>query len=81
MINNHSMLAEVCDRQTFVKITPTGLGKAARLGSAIAPSENFRFNPPPSRQQLEALAKVVGVDADRLAQILPPGAAISCSRL
>nr|WP_313936981.1 TniQ family protein [Anabaena azotica] len=34
--------------------------------------EKFRFNPPPSRQQLEALAKVLGVDADRLAQMLPP---------
>lgn len=62
------------------ELTPTGLGKAARLGGAIAYHgaspiarwEKFRFNPPPSRQQLEALAKVVGVDADRLAQMLPP---------
>ncbi|MEJ1933977.1 TniQ family protein, partial [Nostoc sp. NIES-2111] len=53
-------------------LTPTGLGKAAGLGGAIARWEKFRFNPPPSRQQLEALAKVVGVDADRLAQMLPP---------
>lgn len=53
-------------------LTPTGLGKAARIGGAIARWEKFRFNPPPSRQQLEALAKVVGVDADRLAQMLPP---------
>lgn len=34
--------------------------------------EKFRFNPPSSRQQLDALAKVVRVDADRLAQMLPP---------
>ncbi|MEH2157683.1 MAG: hypothetical protein V7K66_26080, partial [Nostoc sp.] len=53
-------------------LTPTGLGKAAGLGGAIARWEKFRFNPPPSRQQLEALAKVVEVDADRLAQMLPP---------
>lgn len=53
-------------------LTPTGLGKAAGLGGAIARWEKFRFNPPPSRQQLEALATVVGVDADRLAQMLPP---------
>lgn len=53
-------------------LTPTGLGKAAGLGGAIARWEKFRFNPPPSRKQLEALAKVVGVDADRLAQMLPP---------
>lgn len=52
-------------------LTPTGLGKAAGLGSAIARWEKFRFNPSPSRQQLEALAKVVGLDADRLAQMLP----------
>ncbi|MEH2046087.1 TniQ family protein [Nostoc sp.] len=53
-------------------LTPTGLGKAAGLGGAIARWEKFRFNPPPSRQQLEALAKVVEVDADRLAQMLSP---------
>ncbi|KAB8319516.1 hypothetical protein SD81_011805 [Tolypothrix campylonemoides VB511288] len=61
-------------------LTPTGLGKAAGLGGAIAYGgalpiarwEKFRFNPPPSRQQLEALATVVGVDADRLEQMLPP---------
>jgi transcriptional regulator with XRE-family HTH domain len=53
-------------------LTPTGLGKAAGLGGAIARWEKFRFNPQPSRQQLEALAKVVGVDADRLTQMLPP---------
>ncbi|MBD2254157.1 TniQ family protein [Nostoc parmelioides] len=60
-------------------LTPTGLGKAVGLGGAmpaaggaIARWEKFRFNPPPSRQQLEALARVVGFDADRLAQMLPP---------
>ncbi|MFN6527290.1 helix-turn-helix domain-containing protein [Nostoc sp. ChiSLP03a] len=53
-------------------LTPTGLGKAAGFGGAIARWEKFRFNPPPFRQQLEALATVVGVDADRLAQMLPP---------
>lgn len=53
-------------------LTPTGLGKAAGIGGAIARWEKFRFNPPPSQQQLEALATVVGVEADRLAQMLPP---------
>ncbi|MEH1953638.1 TniQ family protein [Nostoc sp.] len=53
-------------------LTPTGLGKAAGLGGAIARWEKFRFNPPPSQQQLEALAVVVGVDVDRLVQMLPP---------
>jgi len=53
-------------------LTPSGLAKAAGLGGAIARWEKFRFNPPPSRQQLEALAVVVGVEADRLVQMLPP---------
>jgi hypothetical protein len=53
-------------------LTPTGLGKMAGLGGAIARWEKFRFNPPPSRQQLEALAAVIGVEGDRLVQMLPP---------
>ncbi|MCC5638709.1 TniQ family protein [Nostoc sp. CHAB 5844] len=53
-------------------LTPNGLGKAAGLGGAIARWEKFRFNPPPSRQQLEALAVVVEIDVDRLVQMLPP---------
>ncbi|WP_238993738.1 hypothetical protein [Calothrix sp. PCC 6303] len=40
---------------------------------AIARWEKFRFNPPPSRQQLENLAVVVGVEVDRLFEMLPPG--------
>ncbi|MBH8566812.1 TniQ family protein [Nostoc sp. CENA67] len=54
------------------ELTPTGLSKAAGIGGAVARWEKFRFNPPPSRQQLEALALVVGVEADRLEQMLPP---------
>ncbi len=53
-------------------LTPTGLGKVAGLGGAIARWEKFRFNPPPSLQQLEALAVVVGVDKERLQEMLPP---------
>ncbi|MEH2286357.1 TniQ family protein [Nostoc sp.] len=53
-------------------LTPTGLGKGAGLGGAIARWEKFRFNPPPTPQQLEALAIVVGVDVDRLKQMSPP---------
>lgn len=52
-------------------LTPSGLGKAAGLGGAIARWEKFRFNLPPSRQQLEALAAVVGVEVGRLAQMVP----------
>ena len=53
-------------------LTASRLGKAAGIGAAIARWEKFRFNPPPSRQQLEALAKVVGVEVDRVAQMLAP---------
>lgn len=53
------------------EMTPSGLAKAAGLGGAIARWEKFRLNPPPSRQQLEALALVVVVEADRLVQMLP----------
>jgi len=61
------------------ELTPTGLGKMVGLGGAMPSAgfayarwEKFRFNPPPSRQQLEALAVVVGVEGDRLVQMLPP---------
>jgi len=54
------------------KLTPTGLGKMAGLGGAIiARWEKFRFNPPPSGQPLDALAVVVGVEAERLQEMLP----------
>lgn len=53
-------------------LTPTRLGKAAGIGAVSARWEKFRFNPPPSQQQLEALAKVMGVEVDQLAQMLPP---------
>jgi hypothetical protein len=43
-----------------------------KRSEAIARWEKFRFNTPSSRQQLEALATLVGVDADRLEQMLPP---------
>lgn len=68
-----SVLAITWDDNDYANdLTPTGLGKAAGLGGAIARWEKFRFNPPPSRQELEALAAVVGIDADRLEQMLPP---------
>jgi hypothetical protein len=60
------------------KLTPNGFGKMAELGGAMPSAgfayarwEKFRFNPPPSYQQLDALA-VVGVEGDRLQEMLPP---------
>ena len=53
------------------ELSPTQLGKISGLGAVIGRWEKFRFNPPPDREQLEALAKVIGIEADRLAQMLP----------
>ena len=53
-------------------LTPAGLGSAAGLGAVVARWEKFRFNPPPSEQQLAALVVVVGVDVERLVEMLPP---------
>jgi len=52
-------------------LTSSGLGKAAGIGGTLARWEKFWFNPRPSQQELEALAKVVEIDAVRLAQMLP----------
>lgn len=54
------------------ELSQTQLGKISGLGGVMGRWEKFRFNPPPDREQLEALAKVIGVEADRLARMLPP---------
>lgn len=53
-------------------MTPTGLGQEAGIGAVVARWEKFRLIPFPSPQELEALAKVVQVDAKRLREMLPP---------
>lgn len=53
------------------EMTPSGLGKAAGIGAVVARWEKFRLIPFPSHRELEALASVVGVEADRLSQMLP----------
>jgi hypothetical protein len=52
---------------------PSGysLGKIAGLGAVISRWEKLYLNPFPTQQELEALASVVGVNADRLTQMLP----------
>jgi hypothetical protein len=54
------------------EMTPTGLGREAGIGAVIARWEKFYHNPFPSQEHLEALAKVVEVDAKRLREMLPP---------
>ncbi|GET42277.1 hypothetical protein MiSe_70920 [Microseira wollei NIES-4236] len=53
-------------------LTPSSLGQWAGVGAVVARWERFDLNPPPSQKDLAALAKVVGVSAERLAQMLPP---------
>ena len=53
-------------------LTTTGLGKLTGLGAVISRWEKLHLNPFPTRQEMEALADVVGIDADRLTQMLPP---------
>lgn len=54
------------------EMTASGLGKEAGIGSVVARWEKFYHNPFPNSEQLEALAQVVGVDAQRLRAMLPP---------
>lgn len=54
------------------ELTASGLGKISGLGAVVARWEKFRFNPPPKQEQLKALAEVIGIDVDGLAQMLPP---------
>lgn len=53
-------------------LTAARLGKLTGLGAVVSRWEKLHLNPFPTREELEALANVVGVDADRLAQMLPP---------
>jgi transcriptional regulator with XRE-family HTH domain len=52
-------------------LTSSQLGKLTGLGAVISRWEKFYLNPFPTRQELEALASVVGVDTDRLSEMLP----------
>jgi TniQ len=53
-------------------LSASGLGTEAGIGAVVARWEKLYLNPFPSRRELEALAKVVQVDADRLREMLPP---------
>ncbi|PSB11835.1 hypothetical protein C7B61_01870 [filamentous cyanobacterium CCP1] len=48
------------------------IGQKSGLGAVLGRWEKFRLNPFPTQQQLEALASVVCVEADRLRLMLPP---------
>ncbi|MBD1906338.1 TniQ family protein [Funiculus sociatus GB2-A5] len=52
-------------------LTPGELGKLAGIGWVVGRWEKFYLNPFPTRQELEALASIVGVEIERLYQMLP----------
>lgn len=52
-------------------LTSNQLGQLTGLGAVISRWEKLYLNPFPTQQQLEALASVVSVKADRLTQMLP----------
>lgn len=53
-------------------LSASGLGKEAGIGAVVARWEKFYLNPFPSSRELEGLARVVQVGADRLREMLPP---------
>ena len=53
------------------ELTRSGLGNITGLYGAIARWEKFRFNPPPSIEQLEKLSEIVKVDVEVLQSMLP----------
>ncbi|MEH2273931.1 MAG: TniQ family protein [Nostoc sp.] len=53
-------------------LTATQLGKLTGLGGVIGRWEKCYFNPFPTQQELEALAGIVGVEVEKLREILPP---------
>lgn len=48
------------------------LGQKTGLGGVLGRWEKFRFIPPPTNQQLTALAEVIKVDVEQLRRMLPP---------
>jgi len=52
-------------------LTVSGLGKITGLYGAIARWEKFRFNPPPSLEQLEKLSAIVQVEVATLQTMFP----------
>lgn len=52
--------------------SPGSLSRAAGIGPVLARWEKFRLNPVPSQKELEAIAKLIGLDTDKIVQLLPP---------
>ena len=52
--------------------SPSRLGKAAGIGTALSRWEKFRFNPRPTHKELEAMSKLIGVEVSKLEALCPP---------
>ncbi len=60
-------------RQPAVSIPkPSQLSQLAGIGPALFRWEQFYFNPPPTRKELEALAQLVSLDPKQLEEMFPP---------
>jgi hypothetical protein len=62
-----------------IRLTPSSLDQIAKIGAVVVRWERFHFNPYPTQQEFEALAEVVGVEVERLWEMLPPmGEGMKC---
>jgi hypothetical protein len=63
-------------------LTPSALGQLAGIGAVVARWQRFHLNPFPNAKELEGLANVVGVEALRLREMLPPqGVGMNCNTI
>lgn len=60
-------------REETVSISsPSRLSQEAGIGPVLARWEKFRFNPLPTKEELEAIGTLIKLDAERILQMLPP---------
>lgn len=60
-------------RQPEVSIPkPAQLSQLAEIGPALFRWEKFYFNPPPTLEELEALAQLISLDIEKLDALFPP---------
>ncbi len=60
-------------------LTPNSLGQLAEIGAVVARWERFHLNPYPREKEFLSLAEVVGLEATRLWEMLPPkGVEMKC---
>jgi len=60
--------------------TPSSLGKAAGIGTALSRWEKFHFNPRPTLKELQAMSKLIGVEVSKLEALCPPKGVLMVTR-